>query len=114
MLPTQVLSPAEVDLARANFAEFDVDGDGLISHQDFVTAMSRHDSSWTMPNRRAQLDAMCAPPHPFLGYLVTCPARECRPRAARNTHTTRERDVRCGRPHATPYLVTLTTPCVPA
>ena len=74
MLPTQVLSPAEVDLARANFAEFDVDGDGLISHQDFVTAMSRHDSSWTMPNRRAQLDAMCAldptPPLPrLLGYL---------------------------------------------
>ena len=30
------LSPPEVKLARANFVEFDVDGDGLISHQDFV------------------------------------------------------------------------------
>ena len=55
-----MLSPPEVELARANFAEFDVDGDGLISHQDFVIAMSRHDPSWTAPNRRAQLDAMYA------------------------------------------------------
>ena len=54
------LSPPEVELARANFAGFDVDGDGLISHQDFVTAMSRHDPSWAAPNRRAQLDAMYA------------------------------------------------------
>ena len=54
------LSPPEVELARANFVEFDVDGDGLISHQDFVAAMSRHDPNWAAPNRRAQLDAMYA------------------------------------------------------
>lgn len=35
-------------------------GDGLISHQDFVTAMTRHDSGWVAPDRRAQLDAMYA------------------------------------------------------
>jgi hypothetical protein len=27
------LTPQEVELARANFREFDVDGDGIISHQ---------------------------------------------------------------------------------
>lgn len=53
-----VLQPDEVDLARENFRKFDADGDGIISRADFGAAMARHDRSWMLPRKAAQLDAM--------------------------------------------------------
>ena len=55
-----VLTPDEVQLARANFVEFDVDRDGVISRMDFHMAMARHSPAWAAPAKRGQLDAMYA------------------------------------------------------
>ena len=55
-----VLTPDEVQLARANFVEFDVDRDGGLSRMDFHMAMARHSPAWAAPAKRGQLDAMYA------------------------------------------------------
>ena len=54
------LSPDEVSLAKVNFKKFDADSDGVISRDDFGAAMLKHDASWGMEEKRAQLDAMYA------------------------------------------------------
>jgi len=103
------LSPPEVELARANFAEFDVDGDGLISHQDFVTAMSRHDPSWTAPNRRAQLDAMCAlGPHATPSLLAHLTHPVC-VGLARDATRTPHAQARAGTPRSTSTAMAAST-----
>ena len=56
--PQGRLSKRDVDGAMAQFSAFDVDGDGVVSWEDFTHAMTRHDPSLGHPSRRAQLEAM--------------------------------------------------------
>jgi len=53
-----VLAAAEVDFAAENFEQYDVDGDGVISRDDFRAAMLEHDPAWGEPARWARLEAM--------------------------------------------------------
>lgn len=46
--------------ARRNFHVYDVDGDGVISRQDFENAMMKHDLVWGDASKKAELDDMYA------------------------------------------------------
>jgi len=54
------LLPAEMETAAVNFAKFDIDGDGLISRDDFVSAMGVLDAKWSSAESQSTLDAMFA------------------------------------------------------
>lgn len=56
--PQGKLSKRDVDGAMAQFSAFDIDGDGVVSWEDFHFAMTRHDPSLGHPSRRIQLEAM--------------------------------------------------------
>ena len=52
------LSAEELALAHANFVAYDVDGDGVISREDFRAAMVRHSPEWAAPEKATELELM--------------------------------------------------------
>jgi hypothetical protein len=54
------LTEAEVVASRRNFRAYDIDGDGVISRQDFEGAMLKYDSMWSDASKKGELDEMYA------------------------------------------------------
>ena len=52
------LSKKEVDHAMLQFRAFDVDGDGVVSFEDFATAMAKHNATFKNPVRQLELRKM--------------------------------------------------------